>query len=137
MGQYINLTQTFFENYQLYGDDYSKLYAVRALNGMLVADANTLNEFPQLFDNEYDFVEVNIDFYNQYNGMVLVPEKLYLFVRITNDNKYVVEQVMTHYFGHILPENSPTVKYKLTDLQDFYVSLEWSDFDHSNDIKVD
>lgn len=136
MSQYINLTQTFFDNYQLYGDDFSKLYAVRALNGMLVTSPNTQNEFSQLFDIEYDFIEVNVDFYNQYNGMVLIPEKLYLFVRLTNDNRYVVEKIMTHYFGQILPENSPIVKYKLTDLQDFYVNLEWEDFDHSNDIDV-
>lgn len=134
MSQYVKLTQTFFDNYQFYGDDYSKLHAVRALNGMLVADANTVNEFPDLFDNEYEFIEVDIDFYNQYNGMVLIPEKLYLFVRLTNDNKYVVEKLMTHYFGQILPIDSPTIQYKLTDLQDLYVSLQWDDFDHSNDL---
>lgn len=134
MGQYINLTQTFFNNYQFFGDELTKLYAVRALNGMLVTDSNTLNEFPQLFDIEYDFIEVDVDFYNQYNGMILIPEKLYLFVRKTNDNKYVVESIMSNYFGQIIPVDSPIIKIKLTDLQDFYVNLEWQDFDHSNDI---
>ena len=134
MAQYINLTQYFFDNYQFYGDELIKLHAVRALNGMLVCDPNTINEFPELFNNEYDFIEVDINFYNQYNGMVLIPEKLYLFVRLTNTNKYVVERKMIQYFGQIIPADSPTVKYKLTDLQDFYVNLEWSDFDHSNDI---
>jgi len=134
MAQYINLTQTFFNNYQFFGDELTKLYAVRALNGMLVTDPNTLNEFPQLFDIEYDFIEVDVDFYNQYNGMILIPEKLYLFVRKTNDNKYVVESIMSNYFGQIIPVDSPIIKIKLTDLQDFYVNLEWEDFDHSNDI---
>ena len=134
MGQYINLTQTFFNNYQFFGDEITKLYAVRTLNGMLVADPNTMNEFPQLFDLTYDFIEVDVDFYNQYNGMVLIPEKLFLFVRQTNDNKYVVESIMTNYFGQILPVDSPIIQIKLTELQDFYVNLEWEDFDHSNDI---
>lgn len=134
MAQYINLTQTFFNNYQFFGDELTKLYAVRVLNGMLVTDPNTLNEFPQLFDIEYDFIEVDVDFYNQYNGMILIPEKLYLFVRKTNDNKYVVESIMSNYFGQIIPVDSPIIKIKLTDLQDFYVNLEWQDFDHSNDI---
>lgn len=134
MGQYINLTQTFFDNYQMYGNNFFKLNAVRALNGMLVADSNTVNEFSFLFDESYDFYEVDVDFYNQYNGMVLIPEKLYLFVRLTNTNKYVVEKVMQKYFPQIISEDTPIVKVKLTDLQDFYVNLEWSDFDHSNDI---
>jgi hypothetical protein len=134
MGQYINLTQNFFDSYQFFGDEVAKLYAVRTLNGMLVTDPNTINEFPQLFDTTYDFIEVNVDFYNQYNGMILIPEKLYLFVRLTNDNKYVVESIMSNYFGQILPVDSPITQIKLTDLQDFYVNLEWEDFDHSNDI---
>ena len=134
MGQYINLTQTFFNNYQFFGDEITKLYAVRTLNGMLVTDPNTMNEFPQLFDLTYDFIEVDVNFYNQYNGMVLIPEKLYLFVRQTNDNKYVVESIMPNYFGQILPVDSPIMQIKLTELQDFYVNLEWEDFDHSNDI---
>lgn len=134
MAQYINLTQTFFDEYQYYGDEISKLFAVRALDGKLVADPNTMNEFPQLFDQLYDFIEVDINFYNQYNEMVLIPEKLYLFVRLTNDNKYVVEKIMSRYFPQIIPLDSPILKYKLTDLQDFYVNLEWEDFDHSNDI---
>ena len=77
---------------------------------------------------------MDVDFYNQYNGMILIPEKLYLFVRQTNDNKYVVESIMSNYFGQILPVDSPITQIKLTDLQDFYVNLEWEDFDHSNDI---
>ena len=136
MGQYINLTQTFFNEYQGYRIGVTQLHAVRALNGLLVCDANTINEFPEFFDNQYDFLEVNIDFYNQYNGMVLIPEKLYLFVRTTNDNKYVVEKIMERYFPNIFPQQVPILKYKLTDLQDFYINLEWSDFDHSNDISI-
>lgn len=134
MGQYINLTQNFFNSYQFFGDEIAKLYAVRTLNGMLVTDSNTMNEFPQLFDTTYDFIEVDVDFYNQYNGMILIPEKLYLFVRQTNDNKYVVESIMSNYFGQILPVDSPIIQIKLTDLQDFYVNLEWEDFNHSNNI---
>ena len=134
MGQYINLTQTFFDENQGTTIDVNQLHAVRTLDGHLVCDSNTLNEFMDLFDNEYDFIEVNIDFYNQYNGMVLIPEKLYLFVRLTNDNKYVVEKIMETYFSNIIPPQSPILKYRLIDLQDFYINFEWADFDHSNDI---
>ena len=66
--------------------------------------------------------------------MVLIPEKLYLFVRKTNDNKFVVESLMKKYFPQIISEQSPILKYKLSDLQDFYVQLNWEDFDHSKDI---
>jgi len=134
MGQYINLTQTFFNENQGYVVDVNQLHAVRALNGMLVCDANTINDFPDLFEVEYDFLEVDLNFYNQYNGMVLIPEKYYLFVRTTNDNKYVVEESMRWYFPNTIPPQAPILKYKLKNLQDFYVNLEWKDFDHSNDI---
>ena len=134
MGQYINLTQTFFDENQGYVIDVNQLHAVRALNGMLVCDENTINDFPDLFEVEYDFLEVDLNFYNQYNGMVLIPEKLYLYVRKTNDNKLVVESIMKRYFPEIITDQSPTLKYKLIDLQDFYVELEWKDFDHSKDI---
>lgn len=134
MAQYINLTQTFFNDYQYYGDDLIKFNAVRALNGMIVTDPNSLNEFPQLFDSVFNFIVVDVDFYNQYNGIVLIPEKLYLFVRKTNDNVFVVENIMSDYFNQIIPTNPTIVQLKLTDLQDLYVNLEWEDFDHSNDI---
>ena len=134
MGQYINLTQTFFNENQGYVVDVNQLHAVRALNGMLVCDANTINDFPDLFEVEYDFLEVDLNYYNQYNGMVLIPEKYYLFVRTTNDNKYVVEESMRWYFPNTISPQAPILKYKLKNLQDFYVNLEWKDFDHSNDI---
>ena len=134
MGQYINLTQTFFNENQGYTIDENQLHAVRTLNGSLVCDANTLNDFSDLFNVQFDFIEVSNDFYNQYNGMVLIPEKLYLFVRKTNDNKFVVESLMKKYFPQIISEQSPILKYKLSDLQDFYVQLNWEDFDHSKDI---
>ena len=122
MGQYINLTQTFFNENQGYVVDVNQLHAVRALNGMLVCDANTINDFPDLFEVEYDFLEVDLNYYNQYNGMVLIPEKYYLFVRTTNDNKYVVEKIMETYFSNIIPTQSPILKYRLIDLQDFYMN---------------
>lgn len=101
---------------------------------MIVTDPNSLNEFPQLFDSVFNFIVVDVDFYNQYNGIVLIPEKLYLFVRKTNDNVFVVENIMSDYFNQIIPTNPTIVQLKLTDLQDLYVNLEWEDFDHSNDI---
>ena len=87
MGQYINLTQTFFNENQGFTIEENQLHAVRTLNGYLVCDENTINDFPELFNEQFEFIEVNNDFYNQYNGMVLIPEKLYLYVRKTNDNK--------------------------------------------------
>ena len=134
MGKYINLTQTFFNQNQGLTENVNQLHAVRTLSGMLVCDANTLLDFPNLFEVEYDFIEVDINFYNQYNGMVLIPEKFYLFVRTTNDNKYVVEESMRWYFPNTIPPQSNLLKYKLKNLNDFYVNLEWGDFDHSNDI---
>ena len=134
MSTYINLTQDFYENYQMYGNDLNLLYMVRALNGALVADPNTINDFPELFELPHNFIEVDADFYNKYDGNVLIPEKLFLFVRRTNDGKYVVEEKMRDYFGTIISYDSPILQYKLTDLEDFYIELEWEDFDHSNDI---
>ena len=134
MSTYLNLTQDFYDNYQMFGKDYNVLNIVRALDGSLVTDPNTLNEFPELFELEHNFIEVNLEFYEKYNGMVLIPEKLYLFVRQTNDGKYVVEELMRHYFPTIISHELPILKYKLTDLIDLFINLEWKDFDHSNDI---
>ena len=134
MSQYINLIQTFFDEYQGYTIDVNQLHAVRALNGLLVCDPNTMNDFPDFFDDDFDFLVVDENFYNQYNGMVLIPEKLYLFVRKTNSNQYVAEKIMEKYFPTLFSQQTPILRLKLTDLQDFYVNLEWSDFDHSNDI---
>ena len=134
MSTYINLTQDFYENYQMYGNDLNLLYMVRALNGALVADPNTMNDFPELFELLHNFIEVDTDFYNKYNGSVLIPEKLFLFVRKTNDGKYVVEEKMRNYFSTIISYDLPILQYRLTDLEDFYIELEWEDFDHSNDI---
>ena len=134
MSTYINLTQDFYDKYQMYGNDYSLLFMVRTLNGQIVADPNTIHDFPELFELPHNFIEVDIDFYNKYNGSVLIPEKLFLFVRRTNDGKYVVEEKMRDYFGTIISYDLPILEYKLTDLEDFYIELEWEDFDHSNDI---
>ena len=134
MSTYINLTQDFYENYQMYGNDLNLLYMVRTLNGALVADPNTMNDFPELFELLHNFIEVDTDFYNKYNGSVLIPEKLFLFVRKTNDGKYVVEEKMRNYFSTIISYDLPILQYRLTDLEDFYIELEWEDFDHSNDI---
>lgn len=134
MSTYINLTQDFYDNYQMYGNEHSLLHMVRTLNGLLVADPNTMNDFPELFEKPHNFIEVDIDFFNKYNGSVLIPEKLFLFVRTTNDGKYVVEEIMRNYFGTIISQDLPILQYRLTDLNDFYINLEWEDFDHSNDI---
>ena len=134
MSTYLNLTQDFYDNYQMFGKDYNVLNIVRALDGSLVTDPNTLNEFPELFELEHNFIEVNLEFYEKYNGMVLIPEKLYLFVRQTNDGKYVVEELMRNYFSTIISHELPILKYRLTDLIDLFINLEWKDFDHSNDI---
>ena len=134
MSTYLNLTQDFYDSYQMFGKDYNVLNIVRTLNGSLVADPNTMNDFPELFDLYHNFIEVDFEFYEKYNGMVLIPEKLYLFVRQTNDGKYVVEELMRHYFPTIISHELPILKYKLTDLIDLFINLEWKDFDHSNDI---
>ena len=134
MSTYLNLTQDFYDNYQMFGKDYNVLNIVRTLDGSLVTDPNTMNDFPELFELEHNFIEVNLEFYEKYNGMVLIPEKLYLFVRQTNDGKYVVEELMRHYFPTIISHELPILKYKLTDLIDLFINLEWKDFDHSNDI---
>jgi len=134
MNRYLNLTQDFYNNYQMYGNELNLLNMVRTLNGSLVADPNTINDFPELFELPHNFIEVDIDFYNKYNGSVLIPEKLFLFIRRTNDGKYVVEEIMRNYFGTIISYDLPILQYKLTDLEDLYIELEWKDFDHSNDI---
>ena len=134
MRTYINLTQDFYEKYQMYGNEHSLLHIVRTLNGLLVADPNTMNDFPELFEEYHNFIEVDTDFLNKYNEMVLIPEKFYLFVRRTKDGKNVIEEKMLNYFGTVTPQNRPILKYKLTDLDDFYIDLNWEDFDHSNDI---
>ena len=87
MSTYINLTQDFYDKYQMYGNEHSHLYIVRTLDGSLVADPNTMNDFPELFEEYYNFIEVDTDFYNKYGGMVLIPEKFFLFVRKTKDGK--------------------------------------------------
>ena len=134
MSTYINLTQDFYDKYQMYGNEHSLLHIVRTLNGLLVADPNTINDFPELFEEYYDFIEVDTDFYNKYGGMVLIPEKFFLFVRKTKDGKNVIEEKMKDYFGTVAPQDQPILQYKLTDLDDLYIELEWEDFDHSNDI---
>ena len=118
----------------MYGNEHSLLYIVRTLNGSLVTDPNTMNDFPELFEEYYNFIEVDTDFYNKYNGMVLIPEKFFLFIRRTKDGKYVIEEKMKNYFSTVTPQEQPILQYKLTDLEDFYIELEWEDFDHSNDI---
>ena len=69
MSTYINLTQDFYDKYQMYGNEHSLLHIVRTLNGLLVADPNTINDFPELFEEYYNFIEVDTDFYNKYGGI--------------------------------------------------------------------
>jgi hypothetical protein len=136
MSQYIQVTESFYTTKNYFVDSPNVLYIVKDLYGRYVTATNSYNEFTQIFDELYSFILVDENFYNQYNGTVLIPEKTILHVRKTNDNKYVVEQNMRQYFSHLFTMLEPVVQYTMMDFQDTYVTLTYDDFDHSNDISV-
>ena len=131
---YIQVTESFFVKNNFKQEQPNVLYIVKDLYGRYVTSKNSYDDFTYLFNELYDFVLVDEDFYNQYNGNILIPEMYYMYVRKTNDNKYVVETKMLQYFSYCFTMLEPIVQYTMMDFQDTYLALTYDDFDHSNDI---
>jgi hypothetical protein len=134
---YIQVTESFFVKNNFKNDTPNILNIVKDLYGRYVTSKNSYDDFTYLFNELYDFVLVDEDFYNQYNGNILIPEMYYMYVRKTNDNKYVVETKMLQYFSNCFTMLEPIVQYTMMDFQDTYLALTYDDFDHSNDISID
>jgi len=134
MTQYIQVTEKFYVKNNHFTNEPNILNIVKDLYDRYVTSTNSYDEFTQLFNESYVFILVNENFYNQYNGTVLIPEKTVLYVRKTNDNKYVVEEKYRQYFSHLFTMLEPVVQCTMMDFQDTYLTLTYDDFDHSNDI---
>jgi hypothetical protein len=131
---YIQVTESFFVKNNFKNDAPNILNIVKDLYGRYITSKNSYDDFTYLFNELYDFVLVDEDFYNQYNGNILIPEMYYMYVRKTNDNKYVVETKMLQYFSNCFTMLEPIVQYTMMDFQDTYLTLTYDDFDHSSDI---
>jgi hypothetical protein len=131
---YIQVTESFFVKNNFKNNSPNILYIVKDLYGRYVTSKNSYDDFTYLFNELYDFVLVDEDFYNQYNGNILIPEMYYMYVRKTNDNKYAVETKMLQYFSYCFTMLEPIVQYTMMDFQDTYLTLTYDDFDHSSDI---
>ena len=136
MSQYIQVIEKFYVKNNHFTIEPNVLNIVKDLYYRYVTSSNSYIEFTELFNELYNFVLVDENFYNQYNGMVLIPEKTVLYVRKTNDNKYVVEEKYRQYFSHLFTMLEPLVQYTMMDFQDTYLTLTYDDFDHSNDISI-
>ena len=136
MSQYIQVIEKFYVKNNHFTIEPNVLNIVKDLYYRYVTSSNSYIEFTQLFNELYNFVLVDENFYNQYNGTVLIPEKTVLYVRKTNDNKYVVEEKYRQYFSHLFTMLEPLVQYTMMDFQDTYLTLTYDDFDHSNDISI-
>ena len=134
--EYIQVTESFFVKNNFKNEAPNILNIVKDLYGRYVTSKNSYDDFTYLFNELYDFVLVDEDFYNQYNGNILIPEMYYMYVRKTNDNKYVVETKMLQYFSNCFTMLEPIVQYTMMDFQDTYLALTYDDFDHSNDISI-
>ena len=132
--EYIQVTESFFVKNNFKNEAPNILNIVKDLYGRYVTSKNSYDDFTYLFNELYDFVLVDEDFYNQYNGNILIPEMYYMYVRKTNDNKYVVETKMLQYFSYCFTMLEPIVQYTMMDFQDTYLTLTYDDFDHSSDI---
>jgi hypothetical protein len=133
---YIQVTESFFVKNNYKNDVPNILNIVKDLYGRYITSKNSYDDFTYLFNELYDFVLVDEDFYNQYNENILIPEMYYMYVRKTNDNKYVVETKMLQYFSNCFTMLEPIVQYTMMDFQDTYLILTYDDFDHSNDISI-
>lgn len=133
--QYIQVTEKFTTDNNYYYTEPNILLIVKALSKRYVTSINSYDEFTFLFEQPYDFVLVDQNFYNQYNETTPIDGMDPLFVRITNDNNYVVEKNMRQYFSHLFTQNEPIVQYTMMDFQDTYLTLSHDDFDHSGDIE--
>jgi hypothetical protein len=131
---YIQVTESFFVKNNFKHEESNVLYIVKDLYDRYVTSKNSYDDFTLLFEELYNFILVDEKFYNQYNGTFLIPEKTVLYVRKTNDNKYVVEENIRQYFSHLFTILEPVVQYTMMDFQDTYLDLTYNDFDHSNDI---
>lgn len=134
--EYIQVTESFFVNNNFKRTQENILNIVKDLSGRFVTSKNSYDDFTSLFNEKYDFILVDENFYNQYNGNILIPEMYYLYVRKTNDNRYVVEKKMRQYFSYCFTMLEPIVQYTMMDFQDTYLTLTYDDFDHSNDISI-
>jgi len=134
MTQYIQVIEKFYVKNNHFTNEPNILNIVKDLYDRYVTSTNSYDEFTQLFNELYNFILVDEIFYNQYNGTVLIPEKTVLYVRKTNDNKYVVEEKYRQYFSHLFTMLEPVVQCTMMDFQDTYLTLTYDDFDHSNDI---
>ena len=88
--EYIQVTESFFVKNNFKHVEPNVLNIVKDLYGRYVTSKNSYDDFTSLFEEKHDFVLVDENFYNQYNGNILIPEMYHMYVRKTNDNKYVV-----------------------------------------------
>lgn len=134
MSTYIQVIELFYtlNNYFMVAPNV--LSIIKTLEGRYVTAENSYNEFQNLFDQSYDFVLVDQAFYNEHNGMVLIPEMTRLWVRKANDGNYVVDKQTQTYFSNVFTMQEPTVQYTMMDFEDTYLTLGYDDFDHSMDI---
>ena len=134
MSRYIQVTELFWTQNNYFTVEPNVLFIIKILEGRYVTAENSYNEFQNLFEQNYYFVLVDQNFYNEYDGMVLFPELTRLWVRKTNDGQYVVDRETQGYFSHLFTMEEPIVQYTMMDFEDTYLTLGYDDFDHSNDI---
>ena len=134
MLQYIQVTELFWTQNNYFMVEPNVLFIIKTLEGRYVTSENSYNEFQNLFEQNYDFVLVDETFYNEHNGMVLIPEMTRLWVRKTNDGNYVVDKETQIYFSNVFTMQEPVVQYTMMDFEDTYLTLGYDDFDHSMDI---
>jgi hypothetical protein len=131
---YIQVTELFFTRNNFFTVEPNSLFVTKTLEGRYVTAENSYSEFQNLFDQSYDFVLVDRTFYNEHNGMVLIPEMTRLWVRKANDGNYVVDKQTQIYFSNVFNMQEPVVQYTMMDFEDTYLTLGYDDFDHSMDI---
>jgi len=131
---YIQVIELFYTLNNYFMIDPNVLFITKTLDGRYVTAENSYNDFQDLFDQRYDFVLVDQTFYNEHNGMVLIPEMTRLWVRKANDGNYVVDKQTQAYFSNVFTMEEPVVQYTVMDFEDTYLTLGYDDFDHSMDI---
>lgn len=134
MSRYIQVTELFCTQNNYFTEDPNVLFIVKTLEGKYVTAENSYNEFKNLFDRKYSFVLVDVNFYNEYNGIFLFPEMTKLWVRKTIDGRYVVDRESQIYFSHLFTMNEPVVQLTMMEFEDTYLTLGYDDFDHSKDV---
>ena len=132
--EYIQVIEQFTINNNGYYVDPNILNIVQALSKRYVTSVNSYDVFPDLFQQAYNFVLVDQNFYNQYNDTVIIPGMDPLFVRIANDGNYVVEQLMQQYYSQLFTFDEPILQYTVMDFQDTFLILSHDDFPHTTDV---